>query len=138
MGDDTLNQAQEEGQVAEAVADDARPRTFCPLSHKRKCETCDCHPDRVPESRLHEKVESLPAEAVHNPRSPAECQFLPGQHITAPPQFLPADVAHQHHDRVVHGDPPGPMQGEANEVVWAEMAEELAVERRGIEESYGL
>jgi len=27
---------------------------------------------------------------MDNRRSPAECQFLPGQHITAPPQFLPA------------------------------------------------
>src|SRR5258708_29412998 len=66
MGDDALNQAQEEGQVAKAVADDTRPRTFCPLSDRRKCETCDCHPDRVPESRLHEKVESRPPDTMDN------------------------------------------------------------------------
>src|SRR5258708_17631938 len=32
MGDDALNQAQEEGQVAKALADDTQPRTFCSLS----------------------------------------------------------------------------------------------------------
>jgi hypothetical protein len=72
---------------------------------------------------------------MDNPRSPAEGQFLPGQHITAPPQFLPADVAHQHHDSVIDGNPPGPVQGNTHEIVWTEMAEELAVEPRRMKKS---
>src|SRR5258708_39186745 len=75
---------------------------------------------------------------MDNPRSPAECQFLPGQHITAPPQFLPGDVAHQHHDRIVDGNPPASVQWDAHEVVWTKMAEELAAEPRRIEKSHRL
>src|ERR1700686_1227358 len=118
------------------MADDARPRAFCALGNKGKRDACDCHPDRVPESRLHEKGESYPTDPMDNPPSPAESQFLPGQHITPPPQFLPADVTHQHHDSIVDGNPPGTLQRDAHEIVGAEMAEELGVEPRRVEESY--
>src|SRR2546425_11312854 len=38
----------------------------------------------------------------------------------------------------VHENPPCPLQRDAHEVLWSEMAEELAVKPRRIEESYGL
>src|ERR1700674_2290066 len=75
---------------------------------------------------------------MDNPPSPAEARFMPGQHITPPPQFLPADVAHQHHDSIVDGNPPGTLQRDAHEIVRTEMTEELGVEPRRVEESYRL
>jgi hypothetical protein len=50
----TLNQVYEERQVSKAVANDARPCAFRSLRNKRECDTCDCHADCIPESRLHE------------------------------------------------------------------------------------
>src|SRR5260221_12804116 len=120
------------------MADDTRPRAFCALSNKGKRETRNCHPDRVPEGRLHEKVEGRPKDGMDNPRSRDKCQFLSGQNITAPPQFLPTDVAHQHHNSVVDGNPPGSVQRKTHEIVGTEMAEELAVESRRIKKSYRL
>ena len=57
MGSHTANQAQEEGQIAETVADDARSRAPCALCNKRKRHPRDCHASGVPESRLHEQME---------------------------------------------------------------------------------
>lgn len=57
MGSHAANQAQKKGQIAETVADDARPCASRALCDKGKRETCDCHANGVPESRLHEQME---------------------------------------------------------------------------------
>src|SRR5215467_3443508 len=74
---------------------------------------------------------------MNNPCSLAECQFLSWQHISTPPQFLAADIAHQHHTRIVDENPPGAAQWNVHEVVWAEMCEKRAMEPRRIKEFYG-
>ena len=96
MGSHAANQAQEEGQIAETVADDARPCAPCALCNKGKRHTCDCHAYGVPESGLHEQMEDRPRNAMNNPCGPSERQLLAWQDIAAPPEFFPADIAHEH------------------------------------------
>jgi hypothetical protein len=57
VGNHAPNQAQKESQIAETVADDARPCVSCALCNKGKRYTRDCHANGVPESRLHEQME---------------------------------------------------------------------------------
>src|ERR1700680_4395086 len=75
---------------------------------------------------------------MHHPGPPAKCQLLSRQHITAPPQFFSSDVANQHHNSVVHRNPPGSLQRDPHEVPWTEMPEKLTVERRRLKESHRL
>src|ERR1700693_28673 len=75
---------------------------------------------------------------MDDPCSPAKCQFLSRQYVTAPPQFFAADVTHEHYKCIVDENPPCSLQRDAHAVLWAEMAEELAVKPRRIKESYGL
>jgi hypothetical protein len=73
-----------------------------------------------------------------DPCGPSKREFLARKHITAPPQFFPADIAHKDHDGVVNQNPPSPVQSNAHEILRTETIEKLMVEPRGIEESYGL
>src|ERR1700730_17533903 len=83
-------------------------------------------------------MEDRPENPVDNPGGLTERELLARQHITSPPQFLPADVTHKHHNGVVHENPPSPLQRDAHEIVRTETIEKLVVERGSIEESDGL
>ena len=96
MGSHAPNQAQKEGQIAETVADDARPCASGALCNKGKRHTCDCHASGVPESRLHEQMKDGPTDAMNNPCAPSERQLLAWQDIAAPPKLFPADIAHEY------------------------------------------
>ena len=96
MGSHAASQTQKEGQIAETVADYARPCASGALGNKGKRHTCDCHAKGIPESRLHEQMEYRPRDAMNNPCGPSERQLLAWQYIAAPPKLFPADIAHEH------------------------------------------
>src|SRR6266852_534077 len=75
---------------------------------------------------------------MNNPCAPSERQLLAWQDIAAPPKLFPADIAHEHQNCIVDENPPSSLQRNAHEIFRAEVAEELAMERRRIEESDGL
>jgi len=81
---------------------------FCPLCDKGECDPADFHPDRVPKTRLHEKVKDGPQQAMNNPSDHAESEFLSWQHIAAPPQLLATYVEHEHPKDVRNQNPPCP------------------------------
>src|ERR1700756_5419496 len=83
-------------------------------------------------------MEGRPENRVDNPRGPSEREFLPREHVTSPPQFFPANIAHKDHDGIVNENPPSPMQRNAHEILRTETIEKLVVEPRSIEESDGL
>src|SRR3984893_5147456 len=56
-------------------------------------------------------------------------------HNRAPPQLLPADIAHKYHDGIVNENPPSPMQRNAHEILRAETIEKLAVKPRSVEKA---
>ncbi len=72
MGSHAADQTQKEGQIAETVADNARPCASCTLCNKGKRQTCDCHASGVPESRLHEQMKDGPTDAMNNPCAPSD------------------------------------------------------------------
>src|SRR5947209_1603297 len=78
-----------------------------------------------PESGVEEDVEQGPKCGVNNPFPRATGEFLPGQHISAPPQLLSSHIEDEKYGRVIKDKPPGTGKWNAHEVSRTKTTQEL-------------